>query len=249
MSDDIGRVLSAWDYEPGELRVRTIDGQKGERKIQIRIDLGIMQLTWSGRPDGTRPHDCDSLLEYYERARALWETAENEETFALSHQDCWALGQEAMQYYWRRISFFELKEYQRAEEDAIHNLGILDLCETYAKHDEDRSISDQYRVFVTAHRIQARALRLLAQEEHREALGVIRAGIAEVEQIIEGQDELDYMEESPELKFLNQWEREVEESRPLSPREKLSVDLRTAVEQEKFELAASLRDRLRNMEE
>ncbi|MCH7615896.1 MAG: UvrB/UvrC motif-containing protein [Nitrospinae bacterium] len=76
-----------------------------------------------------------------------------------------------------------------------------------------------------------------------------RAGIAEVEQIIEGHGELEYMEESPELKFLNQWEKEVEESRPLSPREKLSVDLRTAVEQEKFELAASLRDRLRKMEE
>ena len=69
MSDDIGRILGAWDYEAGELRVRTIDGekgdgQKGERKIQIRIDLGIMQLTWSGRPDGTRPHDRESLLDH-----------------------------------------------------------------------------------------------------------------------------------------------------------------------------------------
>ena len=254
MSDDIGRILGAWDYEPGELRVRTIDGekgdgQKGERKIQIRIDLGIMQLTWSGRPDGTRPHDRESLLDHYERARAQWEGEENEEAFTLSHQDCWALGQEAMQYYWRRISFFELKEYERAEEDAVHNLGILDLCESYAEHDEDRSISDQYRVFVTAHRIQARALRLLEQEDHEEALNVIRGGIAEVEQIIEGQGELEYMEESPELKFLNQWEKEVEESRPLSPHEKLNVDLRTAVEQEKFELAASLRDEIRKMEE
>jgi protein-arginine kinase activator protein McsA len=104
-------------------------------------------------------------------------------------------------------------------------------------------------VFVTAHRIQARALRLLAEEDHGEALTVIRDGIAEVEQIIEGHGELEYMEESPELKFLNQWEKEVEESRPLSPREKLNVDLRAAVEQEKFELAASLRDRIRKMEE
>jgi len=248
MSDDIGRILGAWDYEAGELRVRTIDGQEGERQIQIRIDLGIMQLTWSGRPDGTRPHECKSLLDHYQRTRVKWER-ENEEDFTLSHQDCWALGQEAMQYYWRRISFFELKEYERAEEDAVHNLGILDLCESYAEHDEDRSISDQYRVFVTAHRIQARALRLLAEEDHGEALTVIRDGIAEVEQIIEGHGELEYMEESPELKFLNQWEKEVEESRPLSPREKLNVDLRAAVEQERFELAASLRDRIRKMEE
>ena len=169
MSDDIGRILGAWDYEPGELRVRTIDGEKddgekGERKIQIRIDLGIMQLTWSGRPDGTRPHDRESLLDHYERARAQWEGEENEEAFTLSHQDCWALGQEAMQYYWRRISFFELKEYARAQEDAEHNLAILDMCQDYAEHDEDRQIADQYRVFVTSHRIQARALAALEHE-------------------------------------------------------------------------------------
>ena len=150
MKDDISRILRAWEYEPGELRVRTIDGLKGERRIQIRIDLGIMQLMWSGRPDGTRPHERESLLEHYQHHRELCELEEGDKPFTLSHQDCWALGQEAMQYYWRRISFFELKEYERAEEDAVHNLGILDLCEDFAEHDEDRSISDQYRVFVTA---------------------------------------------------------------------------------------------------
>ena len=39
MSDDIGRVLGAWDYEPGELRVRTIDGEKGDgQKGHVEID-------------------------------------------------------------------------------------------------------------------------------------------------------------------------------------------------------------------
>ena len=249
MSEDIGRILDGWEYEAGELRVRTIDGHNGERLVQIRIDLGIMQLNWEGRPDGTRPHDCASLLEHYQNEHQAWEAKNTDEPFTLVRQDCWALGQEAMQYYWRRISFFELKEYEKAEKDAVHNLGILDLCETYAEHDEDRSISDQYRVFVTAHRIQARALRLLEQEEHGSALAVIRKGIAEIEEIIENLGELEYMEDSPELKFLREWEKEVEESRPLSPREKLHVDLRTAVEQEKFELAASLRDRLKSLEE
>ena len=100
------------------------------------------------------------------------------------------MSREAIQYYWRRISFFELKEYGRAEEDAEHNLGILDMCKQYAEHDEDRQISDQYRVFVTTHRIQARVLQLLQENEHAKALQEIRAGTGEIEQLLEAQVEL-----------------------------------------------------------
>ena len=247
MSDDITRILKGWDYEPGELRVRTIEGQGDRTKIQIRMDLGLMQLEWAGRPDGTRPHECTSLLEYYEGRYEHHEHEGNGGPFSLSREDCWALGQEAMQYYWRRISFFELKEYACAEADAIHNLGILDMCQEFAEHEEDRQIADQYRAFVTSHRIQANALQLLEKENHDEALEVIRKGITEIEEVVSDLGELEF-DDCPELKFLKEWEREVEQSRPLSPLEKLHVDLRAAVEQERFELAADLRDRLRKME-
>ncbi|SVD52673.1 uncharacterized protein METZ01_LOCUS405527, partial [marine metagenome] len=70
MTQDITRLLADWDYEPGELRVRKIDGDDGLPKIQIRMDLGLMQLEWEGRPDGTRPHDTDSLLTYFRRQQA-----------------------------------------------------------------------------------------------------------------------------------------------------------------------------------
>ena len=40
----------------------------------------------------------------------------------------------------------------------------------------------------------------------------------------------------------------MEDSRPRTEREQLSVDLEEAVEGEKFELAASLRDRLKEMD-
>jgi hypothetical protein len=238
--------MDGWDYAPGQLRVRTIDGRDNKQKIQIRMDLGLMQLEWMGRPDGAKPHECMSLLEHYRLKQEEHMPENGNEPFSLSREDCWALGQEAMQYYWRRISFFELKEYARAETDAIHNIGILDMCQEFAEHDEDRQIADQYRAFVTAHRIQANALQLLEKEEHDSALDVIRKGIVEIEEVLDALGDLDH-EECPELKFLKEWEREVEQNRPLSPTERLRVDLRDAVEQEKFELAADLRDRLRNM--
>ena len=249
MSKDISKILDGWNYEPGELRIRAIDGRDCKRKIQIRVDLGIMQLEWANRPDGSRPHDRCSLLDYYQgKLGESVETGDSEKCFVLSREDCWALGQEAMQYYWRRISFFELKEYEKAEADAEHNLAILDLCQRYAEHDEDRQVADQYRVFVTAHRIQARTLQLLQEEKHKDALDEIRRGICEVEHII--QDQVDVgieMEECPELKFLREWEKEVEGNRPLTSREKLHVDLQAAIEEEKFELAASLRDKIRRL--
>lgn len=247
MTDDITRILDNWEYEPGELRVRKVTSQDGRVLIQIRMDLGIMQLEWSGRPDGRRPHDRASLLDHFRDARAS-HRREGVGPFALTREECWALGQEAMQYYWRRISFFELKEYSRAEEDAVHNLGILDLCGECGEHEEDRQIADQYRVFVTTHRIQARALGHLEGEEYATALAVIRAGIDEVEAILRSQGDPEAMESCTELGFLRNWEQEVEERRPRSKREQLRCDLQVAVAAEKFELAASLRDKLREIE-
>lgn len=243
MSKDISSILQGWSYAPGELRVRKIEGCDGRPRIQIRMDLGLMQLEWSGRPDGTRPRDCASLLAYFQR-----ECRRAAEPLALSRADCWELGQEAMQYYWRRISFFELKEYERAEQDALHNLAILDLCQEFAEHPEDRQIAQHYRAFVTAHRVQARVLTLLDHQDHPGALQHLREGICQLERILEQQGNLDHPDECQELRFLREWEKELEDSRPLSLKERLSADLKVAVEQEKFELAASLRDRLRILE-
>ena len=247
MTQDITRLLADWDYEPGELRVRKIDGDDGQLKIQIRMDLGLMQLAWSGRPDGTRPHETDSLLSYF-RAQRLEHEGSSTEPWKMSREDCWALGQEALQYYWRRISFFELQEYTAAEADADHNLEILDMCEHHAEHEEDRQLADQYRVFVTSHRIQARALAMLEGEHHGAALQEIREGIETVESLLRDLGDPGTLETSPELQYLQQWADEVEGKQPLTKVEQLRVDLEQAVEREQFERAASLRDELKELD-
>ncbi|MBM3280981.1 MAG: UvrB/UvrC motif-containing protein [Candidatus Handelsmanbacteria bacterium] len=245
MNTDLGLILHGWSYARGELRVRKIAGGDGRPRIQIRMDMGLMQLEWSGRPDGARPRDSVSLLDYFQSECHRRQRQGQAAPLLLSRADCWELGQEAMQYYWRRLSFFELKEYLRAEEDATHNLDILDLCQEYAEHPEDRQIAHQYRAFVTAHRIQAGVLSLLEEHDHQGALQHLRTGIGNLEEILSRQGDLEHPDSCQELNFLRQWEQELEHSRPLSPEEKLNVELAQAVEQERFELAASLRDRLR----
>ena len=245
MNKDLGSILQDWPYAPGELRVRKVEGEDGRPRIQIRMDLGLMQLEWSGRPDGSHPRDNLSLLDHFKDERQRRQQQGLAEPLILSRTDCWELGQEAMQYYWRRLSFFELKEYARAEQDALHNLDILDFCQDYAEHPEDRQIAHQYRAFVTAHRIQAGVLILLEQQDHQGALARLRAGIGQLEEILTQQGDLEHLDTCQELGFLRQWENELEHSRPLSPEEKLDAELQQAIEQERFELAASLRDRLR----
>src|ERR1043166_4331588 len=64
---DILPLLKGWDYEPGTINVRKINGADGQPKLQMRLDLGLLQMELDGRPDGTRPHGCDSLLDYFEK--------------------------------------------------------------------------------------------------------------------------------------------------------------------------------------
>ena len=86
MCQDIGPLLVGWDYVPGQLRVREIGGEEDQRKIQIRTDLGLMQLEWSGRPDGSRPHDAVSLMDFY--IERLYQAKAQGEDFSLPRPDC-----------------------------------------------------------------------------------------------------------------------------------------------------------------
>ena len=69
MSKDITSILAGWEFDPDELQVRIVAGDDGRDKIQMRIDLGLIQMELAGRPDGLSPAGFESLLELYE-ARA-----------------------------------------------------------------------------------------------------------------------------------------------------------------------------------
>src|SRR3954449_7947246 len=82
MSLDLNDLLRDWPHEPGVIKVRKILGSDGKEKIQLRIDLGLIQMETDGRPDGQEPHDCESLLEFHQ-ARAK-RAEKKSETFTLN---------------------------------------------------------------------------------------------------------------------------------------------------------------------
>ncbi len=66
MERDLTELFEEWPFESGQITVRLIEGADGNTKIQVRLDLGLLQMSTENRPDGKRPHGFDSLLEYYE---------------------------------------------------------------------------------------------------------------------------------------------------------------------------------------
>ena len=52
MDDDITPILEAWKFDPERVNVRFIEALDGRPLIQVRIELGILQMNRDGRPDG-----------------------------------------------------------------------------------------------------------------------------------------------------------------------------------------------------
>jgi hypothetical protein len=125
MSLDLNELLRDWPHEPGQLKVRKIIGHDGREKLQLRIDLGLIQMETVGRPDGQRPHDVDSLLEYHRRRAAKAE--KKNETIQLTADEVSDLQQEGIQYYHRYISFFQLGDHEAVIRDTQRNLDMFAL--------------------------------------------------------------------------------------------------------------------------
>ena len=61
MTLDITNALADWEFDPDDVTVRTIEGADGREKIQLRLDLGLMQMEVDGRPDGRRVEELRFL--------------------------------------------------------------------------------------------------------------------------------------------------------------------------------------------
>ena len=48
---DISGIIRDWEYQPGQTSARKIRGKDGKEKIQMRVELGLLQMETQGRPD------------------------------------------------------------------------------------------------------------------------------------------------------------------------------------------------------
>jgi hypothetical protein len=240
MNLDLDNILRDWPYEPGQVKVRKITGAGGEEKLQVRLDLGVIQMNLSGRPDGQRPHGCESLLAHLkQQATAAGEAGER---YALTEQDCGDLQQEGIQYYHRYVGLFQLGDFQGVVRDTQRNLDLFAFVSAHAERPELAEQFEQFRPYVLMMNTRARACLDLEHHDFPAALRQIARGRRKIVEAYGGEDQAG---SSLEISFLDEWTEELKRERPLSKLEQLEREMQRAIAMEAYERAAELRDAIR----
>ena len=169
---NLDKILRDWAFEPGRPVVRKVAGSDGRDLLQMRVDMGILQLETAGRPDGEKPEGFATYYDYLVSA-AFQEGTE----FALGEARQQEVDREFFQFYHRRICWLTLNEYERAAADAEHSLRLMDFSSANAADRDWALMHEQYRPFVMFHQVQATALTRLQSDEPEGAVQVIDAGL------------------------------------------------------------------------
>ena len=261
MKFDISRLLDSWEYKPGQVLVRRFKSKEGTEKIQLRLDLGVLQMNADGRPDGKRPLGHESyfhhLVSQLEKHRA--EHDGSDEEFVLTGEDCARLQQEAIQYHHRYICLYQLGDYQAVVRDADRNLEAFDFVDEFAETDELSWALQQFRPQLLLMLTRARGMVALEKKEFAATAREVENGIAAIREFYNAFERPELAEQSGEIASLEQWlenlrnnhekraEKPEAEPSQLTEREQLERALQDAVSREDYEQAARVRDALRNL--
>jgi hypothetical protein len=243
MSLDLNTILKDWPHQNGNVKVRKIAGLDGREKLQLRVDLGVLQMEISGRPDGQRPHNCESLLEYHQR-RAV-RAAEKGEDYELTPEECAELQQEGIQYYHRYLSLFQINDFTGVVRDTQRNLDLFTFVTEHTDRDELSWSLQQFRPYVLMMNTRAKASILLAQGKFGEAMSEIERGRDTIAEFFRHSNFPELVSKSSEIAFLDEWLEEVKAKRPLSKLEIMQREMETAIAKELYERAAELRDAIK----
>jgi len=243
MSLDLNTILRDWPHENGNIKVRKIAGLDGREKLQLRVDLGVLQMEVAGRPDGRRPHNCESLLEYHQK-RATRAVAKGE-TYELTPEQCAELQQEGIQYYHRYLSLFQINDFEGVVRDTQRNLDLFTFVSEHTDREEFSWSLQQFRPYVIMMNTRAKASIFLGQGKFAEAIGEIEHGRDAITDFLQQSNFPELVSKSSEIAFLDEWLEEVKAKRPLSKLEIMQREMQTAIAKELYERAAELRDAIK----
>lgn len=256
MAIDLAAVFDEWKHDGSDesKNVRCLRGRDGRLKIQVRVRCGVFQWEFDGRPDGSKPHGSPSLLEYYrEQIHAENRRRGSRSQLRLSKAQVEEVSEEIMDYYQRRVLFFRLGEYDRARDDAQHNLGLMDLIRDHADDPEAVAQHEKWRGFVIMDRARAEALALCQTGAHLDAMHILDKGAEEIADAFRRLGREDVIPQSQEIATLKELKLQLREAYniPLSRQEilhGLREEQARAIADEDYERAARLRDEIAQFE-
>ena len=227
---DLDDTLQHWPFQPGTVSARIVRAGGGREVLQMRVDLGVLQMETEGRPDGTRPGGAETYLDLL-----LQEEFSRSGRSELTAQQLEEIDREFSQFYHRRICWLAVREFQRAVRDADHTLALMGFVEQSDVKEAWSREQVQQRGLVLFHRTQAAALAHLEDEGGEAAIEEINRGLASIEAVPCPQTG----QMVKKLRELQDWVRD-----HYQVDRTLAEQLADAVAAEQYERAAQLRDEL-----
>ena len=234
--DHIDSLLGDWPYDPETVNVRTVKGDDGREVVQMRIDLGVLQLEFDGRPDGTRPFGFDTYLDF------LVGESINSDDFKLNEEQCEEVDREFIQYYHRRVCWLKIQRYDLAVRDADHTLALMDFCTGHGPDEQWSMSHEQFRPFVLFHRTQAAGLHAVEESDPESAIIQLNEGLEKLRNLFLDNELEEYYEENELVVRLTEFRESLRDQ--FNVGQTLHERLAEAVATEQYELAAELRDRI-----
>jgi hypothetical protein len=251
MRRDIDDALQGWPYDPrsGDILAREVKAKDGRMVVQVRVDLGMLQLEEDGRPDGVRPHGFESYLDYLRhRAAGRGQAAGGKApSWTMGAEHCAEADREFVQFYHRRVAWLSLQRYDKALRDADHTLALMDFVARHGITPEYIASHERFRGLVVFHRTQAAAALALERRRPDEAIDAVHEG---AERILRHQrtweqdnPDDDMFSSSTLIEQLGVLEDEIRKN--FAVEKTLREQLDDAVAREDYEQAARLRDKIR----
>ena len=236
---DIDTLLKNWVFRPGEVNARLIKARNGRDVLQMRIDMGIVQMETELRPDGLKPNGAETYYDYL-----VSEAIRTGDAFRLTQEQCTEADREFVQYYQRRLCWLSLREYRRAAQDADHSLSFMDFVHRHSPDEEWTLSHEQYSPFVLFHRVQAGALAALQENGPETAISEINTGLARFRDLFAQYDASEQYADDELVRRLEEMRESVRDRYELG--RTLDEQLAEAVRAEDYELAARIRDQIRD---
>jgi hypothetical protein len=247
MTLDLDDLIVDWDCPPGELRARVVTGRDGDELLQLRVDLGVMQMFPDGRPDGERYRGLPTVREFITHEVRLG-------GHELEADDWQELERELLQFNYRRMAFATVADDALRADDEEHARRYLRSALTdveacladleLLKHQEtEREGNLGLLPTLLFDRARLQSQLDIVEGQFETAIEQAEAGAVELDALLA---ELGYEEEQraddPGLRYLRKLSEQLRREYGIT--KTLNEQLRDALDAEDFETAAELRDEL-----
>ena len=246
MKFDITGLLKNWEYDPDNF-IRILKLKDGREVLQVRQPLGIEQYELTGRPDGKKPFQKESVLKEYldrlEYHKLLFSTDKN---FKLNYEDFILLQDEGMLYYARYLLLYQIGDFEKTIADTEHNLKICILVDKYLTDEEVKNELLQYRPYILKINAISKAMIKIQNQLKNVARDILKSAIDTIQNIPDINTPTFKLEKNRSIDYLRTTLLEISEEE-LSEIENLEIELDRAVEKENYERAAELRDQINRL--